>query len=169
MMSGPVTLGTIAWLLLALHAPGRLPATMYVTRELRPHVEHMLRESVTFRWQCRRLAAAPGLSVRVQLNPHLDPARLRARSVISRIKGGGVLAVVELAGFGNSSEWIAHEFEHIVEQLEGVEMARLADRGKGVWRTGTNMFESVRAIDAGRAVREETRRRGPRHYNNLVE
>jgi hypothetical protein len=51
-------------------------------------------------------------------------------------------------------ELIAHEMEHILEQLEGVD---LQARGGVVWKSGDTAFETSRAIEAGRqAAREVT-------------
>jgi hypothetical protein len=143
------------------------PRSFDVTRELRAHVERLIEQSATFRAQCRRVADAKGVVVRVRLNPGLDPHRLRARSVISRLVGGGLMVRVELSPWGDPEEWLAHEFEHIVEQLERVPLPTLAERGAGVWRVGENLYETSRAIDAGRRVRGELRRHRARYDRNV--
>ena len=51
---------------------------------------------------------------------------------------------------------IAHEFEHIVEQLDGLDLPRLARLAPGtVWATGDQTFETQRAIAMGRLVARE--------------
>ncbi len=52
------------------------------------------------------------------------------------------------------TEFIAHELEHIVEQLDGVDLKAQAGNGE-VWRTGDGAFETRRAIDSGRRVARE--------------
>jgi hypothetical protein len=50
---------------------------------------------------------------------------------------------------------IAHEFEHLLEFAEGLNLSLEAERkGSGVWRTVSG-FETQRAIDTGRQVARE--------------
>ena len=51
----------------------------------------------------------------------------------------------------------SHELEHLIEQLEGVELNDLARRRRGAWGSADGMFETDRAIHPGRMVREEVR------------
>jgi hypothetical protein len=55
---------------------------------------------------------------------------------------------------------IAHEFEHILEQLDEVDLPSMAARpATGVHTVpGSDHFETDRAIAAGRAVRAEVKR-----------
>ena len=64
--------------------------------------------------------------------------------------------------------WIAHEFEHLIEQLEGVDLRDLAHRRQGVWHSGDEMFETERAIRAGVQVMHEMRE-GPGRPAALAE
>ena len=121
-----------------------------------------------FRDQCRHLADAPRLHVLVRIDGLIAFCSCRARSVIHRTREGPIVAIVGISPSGNPIEWIAHEFEHLLEQLDGLRLADLAFHTKGVWRTSDQMFETERAIRAGRAVLEDmraNRRRG----NNFVE
>jgi hypothetical protein len=72
---------------------------------------------------------------------------LRAAAV--RVNAGDGLAVVEL---------VAHEFEHILEQLDGVVLSAWAGRS-GVYRVGGDAtdgpFETERARQIGRRVAGE--------------
>ena len=55
-------------------------------------------------------------------------------------------------------ELIAHEFEHIIEQLDGVDLAaHAAQRHTGVFAIGhrRDIFETMRAKRAGRKVVSE--------------
>lgn len=55
------------------------------------------------------------------------------------------------------SELLAHEFEHILEQIEGLDLRTLARiRGSGVREIQYDRFESDRAQGVGRLVVAET-------------
>jgi hypothetical protein len=138
----------------------RLPSTIELPADLTRIVEVMLLRSATFREQCRRIAEARWLVVRVRVDPRLAEGSYRGRSVIDRFGGGALKAVVEIS-HRNAPEWIAHEFEHLIEQLDGVNLVARSAEGSDVWRSGEGMFESARAMLAGRAVLHETQRRRP--------
>lgn len=74
------------------------------------------------------------------------------------MSSGAIVAWVTIAAFGDPTEWLAHEFEHLIEQLDGVEVRDLAARRQGAWPSGDQMFETERAIRVGRQVAEEVRR-----------
>jgi hypothetical protein len=146
----------------------RLPATIALAESLRVAVQAMLQRSATFRYQCRRLADAPQLYVRVRVDVLIAFCTCRARSEIQRSGAGALVAVVGISPSGSPIEWIAHEFEHLLEQLDGLRLADLAAKTNGVWRTSGEMFETERAIRAGHAVLDDMRsplRRG----HNFVE
>ena len=73
---------------------------------------------------------------------------------------GGIEAGVQVGLSGDPTLLIAHEFEHILEQLDGVDLPLMASRaGSGVHRVaGSEHFETDRAIAAGRRVLEEVSR-----------
>ncbi len=99
------------------------------------------------------------LIVSVQVDPTLKTGTYRARTIFRRYNSGLLLAYVSVGPGGKQTEWIAHEFEHILEQLDGVDLRELARRGReGVWFSGPDVIESDRATRAGRAVLEETLR-----------
>ena len=54
----------------------------------------------------------------------------------------------------DAAELIAHELEHILEQLDGVDLQAQAGNGV-VWKAGDGAFETRRAIEAGRRVARE--------------
>ena len=69
-----------------------------------------------------------------------------------------MVAYVTVDTFDNDVEMIAHEFEHIIEQLDGVDLAaRAALPHTGVTDLGHvgGMFETVRAQRTGRKVLSE--------------
>jgi hypothetical protein len=141
----------------------RVPDSFAIAEQLRPHAETMLLQSIPFREQCARLASAPLLLVRVRIDVGLLDRSYRARSLIQRSSTGLIIAWIDLPPNGSQIEWLAHELEHVLEQLDGVALPVLAERGGGAWRTAADMFESSRAIRAGRAVAAEIRgrRSGP--------
>lgn len=147
---------------------GQLPRTVRVPPELRRHIEKMLAASATFRRPCQRITDAPWLQVHIVLDPTIADRSYRARSTIDRARSGALHARVHLLLGGNPVEWIAHEFEHLVEQLDGLDLERLAADRRGVWLSGPRMFESQRAIEAGRTVLAEMRA-GQRRSDKFVE
>jgi Tol biopolymer transport system component len=121
-------------------------------------VAHMWEDSPTFRRQCLRLRAERALTVVVRADlPRKD---VRAITSIQRRRGDVVRAEVVLFSLREANELIAHEIEHVIEQLDGVVLKR-DDCGSGVTRDG-KPTESCRAVEAGRrVVREvEQARRG---------
>jgi hypothetical protein len=96
--------------------------------------------------------------VRVAVRLDLRSRTYRARSILSRHQYGLITAVVELPPFGDHVELIAHEFEHIVEQLEGVELRRLANDPSAGVHDLQYAYETERAYKVGQQVARECRR-----------
>lgn len=124
---------------------------------LRRDIVSLIQASPTFRAQCGRIAAARNLRVDVELVRALDGPR--AETTITRYEAGAVRADVRIAFGQDYPELIAHEFEHVIEQLDGVDLRSEADHGRA-WLVDARGFETRRASDAGRAVRRESDRRG---------
>ena len=78
-----------------------------------------------------------------------------------------VLALMSIASTHAPVQWIAHEFEHLVEQLDGLDLRVLAAGRRGVWRSAPDTFETERAIAAGRRVLDEIH--AFQRSDNLVE
>jgi hypothetical protein len=138
--------------------PAQLPANVAIEPAFEPIVAEMLRRSPTFRAQCSRIALATHLQVVVRRS--IMAPRQAALTRLTRPGGGRLEADVELNPFGEDPLLIAHEFEHIIEQLDDVDLAALANRrGTGV-RTDpeSGHFETERAIDVGRRVAREVSR-----------
>jgi hypothetical protein len=54
------------------------------------------------------------------------------------------------------AELISHELEHVIEQLDGVDLAGIARRAPAtVWLSGRDSFETLRAIRTGQLVAAE--------------
>jgi hypothetical protein len=137
---------------------GRLPPNVQVHSSLQRQVQEMLQRSEDFRRQCGELAANPTVYVRVRVSSIGMPARYCARSVVLRMTDGPLLIFVEIERTVNWAEWLAHEFEHVLEQAEGLRLKDLRAR-KDSWESGDAVFETARAIGVGRAVRKQMRRK----------
>ena len=119
----------------------------------------MIRRSPTFRQQCQRLDV-PRLSVQIRVDTQIMDRLYRARTTITR-SSTGTVAWVSLAAYGDNTEWLAHEFEHIIEQLDGVNLPQLAFISRrDAWCIGDNMYESDRALRTGKLVVKEVRASG---------
>lgn len=131
--------------------PNLTVAALYV-----PVVERMLARSSTFRRQCARLAAATHLFVSIRSEPSRR-TRASALTEIQRHPGGRVDAVVWIGPSARLTELIAHEIEHILEQLDGVDLrAKSQLRGSGVRRIADlEAYETTRAIVTGQRVARE--------------
>jgi len=113
------------------------------------------RSSATFRAQCDRIGAAGTLSVNVLLDSSI-PSSYQAFTMIGR-RGHALQADVHVppaaAGIG---ELVGHEFEHILEQLEGLNLRMLARvRGSGVRESSLDVYETTRAQRVGRLIAVE--------------
>ena len=135
------------------------PQNLVVAAMYRPLVESMLRQSPTFRRQCVRIAAAaPSLTVHLAITKPSPGYDVRATTHMTRDANGRLSAAIQIAPLHDVEELIAHEFEHIIEQLDGVDLAaHAAQRHTGVFATGhrRDIFETMRARRAGRKVVSE--------------
>jgi hypothetical protein len=134
------------------------PPNLVVSSMFRPLLESMLRDSPTFRRQCVRIAADRGLTVRLSIGSAPMGSDVRAITRMSRTEMGHLTAVVDIGFRENAQELIAHEFEHIIEQLDGVDLASRAARANtGVTTIGhaTDKFETTRARRTGLKVAAE--------------
>lgn len=122
---------------------------------LRSVVELMLQRSGIFRRQCLRIANAPRLTVTIESFHPLPSDQARARTeFVSNDRG--LHAEVQIAPLYDQVELIAHEIEHVIEQLDGVDLrARASLRGTGASMCENGSFETVRAVRAGLAVARE--------------
>jgi hypothetical protein len=139
------------------------PANLTVPPALRPLVDAMLRKSPTFRRQCMRIADAVGLNIVFEYVQ--TPTELfRARAIVSRTPDGRRTALVQLRTLDDAVELVAHEIEHVIEQLDGIDLharAAVPTSGVHVCDCGTSAFETERAIRVGQRVAEEVRRQAP--------
>ncbi|HET7219965.1 MAG TPA: hypothetical protein VFJ02_18035 [Vicinamibacterales bacterium] len=135
-----------------------LAPNINVTDVYRPLVRSMLERSATFRRQWLRLARATDLTIDVRSEPGGNPL-MAARTTIRRQPGQPMHASVVIARADRTAELIAHELEHVVEQLDGINLDQKADvRGSGVRHCSggeSDAFETTRAIATGLRVAED--------------
>ena len=132
--------------------PVSWPCRLLVAEDLREFVKLAWDHSVTFRKQCRKLEAARAVVI-VQSSQQTSQAEAR----IGISCEGITVARVRVRRSANAVELIAHELEHVLERLEGVNFLLGAQvRGSGISLSG-GTFETTRAIDAGRRVAREVR------------
>jgi len=134
--------------------PALLPANLRVSDGVLPLVRTMWLRSPTFRRQCARLVENPAVTVTIAFSS--PSANVHARTHIAR-DGSGILATVEI---GSSSpdlfvEHIAHELEHILERIDGVDHLRLARQGVDGILISEGDYETARARAIGRKVARE--------------
>jgi hypothetical protein len=131
-----------------------LPSNVELAADLGEVLQRMYDRSPTFRSQCERIANATNLRVRLHLDTRI-PRVCRALTIVKR-QGYEIRADVHLPPASNYAELVAHEFEHVLEQIEGLDLRRLVKvRGAGVREVEQGMFETDRAQAAGRVVAAE--------------
>ena len=133
------------------------PPNLAVPSGYRTAIDQMLARSPMFRRQCLRLAGAPQLAVVVKMM-HPFGSGPRARTQISQVDGSRLIAMVEINPLGDFTELLAHELEHIIEQLDGIDLAARATVARsGVWSCADGTFETSRAVRVGTLVSSEAR------------
>jgi hypothetical protein len=133
------------------------PANVQVDEVLQPLVRVLLAKSDTFRRQWDTINASPLIRVRVLSIIGLqDESRARARGQVSRYAHGSILATIEIPATADVTELLPHELEHVIEQLEGIDLPGLAQRrAQGVVEIRRGIYETARAQAAGLQVRRE--------------
>lgn len=120
---------------------------------LQSNVFELLQRSATFQQQCRRIASVRVLRVTVRIGTAVEVGAL-AQTVITRYDAGAIRAQVTLRFSEDYLLLLAHEFEHILEQVDGVDLRDEAASGRA-WRTASGAWETRRAARAGVRVRQE--------------
>jgi hypothetical protein len=137
-----------------------IPDNLQVNRAYRPLLEDMLEHSLTFRRQCLRLAGNPLVNVRLNPSGPVWTRGVRAITHFVREASGGLNADITLARGQEEVELIAHEIEHVIEQLDHIDLASLAElHGTGVrlMPYAEPTFETTRAEQTGLRVAREVR------------
>ena len=139
--------------------PGRVspwPCRVVVKPTLSGVFEKGWRRSRTLQRQCRDLADAGAVVVLEWGRPD---SQLRAVTTMKFAEDGVVVAHVLIPPARNALELVGHELEHVIERAQGLDHATESKRrGSGVWETH-GIFETQRAIDAGRQVAKELNER----------
>jgi hypothetical protein len=137
-----------------------LPDSIGLDDGLQPMVRWALAHSPRFRRQCRTLAAAPRLRATVSVSYPSMVGTTRARTSFRQNPSGALAAEIEIRSAAALTELLAHEFEHLIEQLDGVDLHALAREG-GAHRLADGAFETARAIAAGHQVAGEVANNAP--------
>lgn len=131
-----------------------IPANIEVSRPLRGAIERALHRSETLRRQCAIIGRSA--SVRVVIVAVRALVGCRARATIRRHEFGALHAAIEIPVPGDYAELLAHELEHVIEQMEGLNLPALARRGApGIQEVAIGAFETQRARETGRAAARE--------------
>jgi hypothetical protein len=136
-----------------------LPPTIDLEDGLEPVIRWMLEYSPTFRRQCHVLAVSH-VSANVRYTLRAPGAASRARAVFHERSSGLLIADIEIGVSPNLTELLGHEFEHVIEQLDGVDLQHLVRRGQAL-RMPDGAFETKRAIAAGQRVMGEVADNAP--------
>ena len=142
-----------------------LPSNVTVTSLYHQLLSRMLARSPTFRQQCARLGRAHNLTVEIKTEIAARRDAPRAWTNIVRSAGDRLHATVTVPRTDRPAELIAHEIEHVLEQLDGVDLAALSRvRRSGVRECDCghiDAFETTRAIKTGLRVSQEVGESGP--------
>lgn len=130
-----------------------LPPNLISAPVFHPSLEKMLQLSPTFRRQCRRLAGAAHLRVNLALEELSRRPSHLARSDMQYRNGLLASVDIHLTRFDQPA-LIAHEIEHVIEQLDGIDLG-VHIRAGTVWRREDGAFETRRATEVGRRVAQE--------------
>ena len=140
-----------------------LPATIQVDDLFDATIDELLKDSPTFRRQCERIAGRPLVRVSVRVLPRADASCCRARTTLRRYASGALIAWVEIPSPRTRlehAELLGHEFEHILEQIDVVDLQGQTARPAGATRLADGAYETVRARRAGEIVAMEAALRG---------
>jgi hypothetical protein len=107
-----------------------------------------------FRCHCSKIAAAPRLRMSVDIATAPIGPLTRARARASRYDSGLLVVQTEIPAVSEYVELIVHEFEHVVEPIEGIDF-RLTSAGSQITQRADGTFETERARLAGLAATEE--------------
>ncbi len=130
-----------------------MPANVRMPPALRAAVERLLAQSSTLRRQCAAIAAAGKRARLTIVVARPDITGCRARASFAWRAPGWFEVRIDVPFTRDFPELIAHEFEHVVEQLEGLNLRRLSEQQEsGVEEVAAGTFETARAQAAGRAA-----------------
>ena len=134
------------------------PCLMVIDADLKPFANLGWGHSTTFREQCRTLGAARAVVI---VRSSRETRRADGRITVS--DDGTILGRIRVHPASRVLEYLAHELEHVVERVEGVDLLLESRRGGSRVVLIAGAYETRRANDAGlrvaREVQEATRAR----------
>ena len=137
-----------------------LPPVIQVESLLRSVTARMLEKSPTFKRQCDLIGASGTVVVKVRVVPAPRNSFTRATSTFRRYTSGITVVDVEIPAASRVVELLAHEFEHIAEYVEGIDLKSMArKRPDEAFQLRDGSFETARAVHAGRAAAQEVDRK----------
>lgn len=132
-----------------------IPVNLKVPGALRALLEEVMRRSPTFRHQMAELRGAPHVRMAISYGDVSTWHVLRAESTVSRYEWGALHIDTRLYTVRDVIEVVAHEMEHVCEQIEGIDVRALSQqRNSGVYSVGRH-FETRRANLIGKQVAHE--------------
>lgn len=141
--------------------PRELPRNLRVPANMRPMLMRMLQTSATFRRQVATLSAKPAVRMTVNYGGIRGDRNYHALSTVRKHQFGAMLVDTTVFVPTDLVEIIAHELEHVCEQMEGVDLPSLSRlKGEGVYDLNGH-FETARAIRAGQEATREYHQDGP--------
>ena len=141
----------------AASAQSSLPPNLQLPSIYCELVASIAERSATFRQQLMRIASEPRLTIDLAFVPRIVGAR--AKTVMVR-QTDGLDAHIEVDRLDDVVELIAHEIEHVIEQMDGVNLAAASAVGDvGIYSVSASgmVFETERAARVGLAVAHEVR------------
>jgi len=122
---------------------------------IRALLEDVSRRSPFLHRQLARLTSDTRLTLSIDIVP---ASRLRQMRAMTRLLSAGrrIHADVVLSIEVDIAELLGHEFEHVLERLDGVQLQQRYARGDtSTHPSASNAFETNRAVLAGRVVAAE--------------
>jgi hypothetical protein len=142
-----------------------LPSNFDVPALYRTTVDTMLRRSATFRRQAERIRQAPFLTITIENTPPPPGTNSLAWTRISRDSNNRIQATISIIPRDRLVELLAHEIEHVIEQLDGIDLqmkSRLQATGVRLCDCADlGAYETRRAIVTGQRVAREVDGREP--------
>ena len=142
-------------------AAGRdVPLNIQVSPVLARVFEEILAASPTFADQCERIRAAKYVHVRVMpVMAASTTTRATARTTMRRFSSRALLASVTIPvplTTTEYAEFFGHEFEHIIEQIDRVDLQALTRARAGASRLSDGAYETTRARRVGLTIADES-------------
>lgn len=135
-----------------------LPTNISTHSHMERYIIELMSSSQTFREQCEKIGKATNVRISVKVVPNIIHGN-RARTRFLKYGNGRMAAIVEMKLLSDYSESLGHEFEHVIEQIEGIDLKGQARDGKGIYKMYGDVYETDRALKTGKAVEQEHTRR----------